>query len=147
MCDADRRRCELTCRRINRDQAKENLLAHANTGAAEENEEKINGREVAHAEIDRNPGEIAFAETDGDAGKIGLIEEEKSHRESDSFSDAISESFGLREKEKIFAQPVSGVFSERIEQEKETQIFADSKSVTGRVAIGVRQSQPHSRSE
>jgi hypothetical protein len=103
--------------RIVRQQAQENLRAHANAGAAETHEEEIHRRKVGDAEIDGNAGEIAVAK-------------EKAGSESDSVRDAISECFCVSEKEEVFAEPISGIFSERVEQKKETKNFphADSES-------------------
>jgi hypothetical protein len=135
--DADRLRGPRTGRGDVRRQAQENFRAYADTHAAQTHEEKIDGREVADSETERNAGEIA-------------ITEKKGGRESDSVGDAIaecvcsseeekilaeshpgtfSECVGFGEKEKVFTEPHPGVFSERVEQEEETKDVADSESI------------------
>jgi len=128
---ADKLRGSRARRRIGRHQAEKDLRAYAYAGAAQENEEEVDGGEVTHAESDRNAGEVGDAKTDGYPGKISLTKEEKNLRESDSFRDALSESLCFSQKEKVFAESFTGIFSDAVEQEKETQIVADSFPVAG----------------
>jgi hypothetical protein len=130
----DRRfRSELTRPAIARHPAEENLRPHADSGSAEAHEEKIDSGEITHTETDRHAGEIPDAETNANAGEIAVIEE-KERRDSNAVRDAISECLSVGEKEKIFAQPVPGIFSERVEQEKETQNFTLANSIARRIA-------------
>jgi hypothetical protein len=132
-CAADKLRDFCACRRIIRHQAQESLRSHSDPDSAQAREEKIDGGEIAHAKADRNAGEIPDAETNGNAGEIAVIEE-KERRDSHSVRETVSECLCVREKEEILAQPLSRVFAERVEQEKETQNFTDVDFIPCRIA-------------
>jgi hypothetical protein len=126
---ADKLRGSRARRRNLRHEAQKNLRAYADPDAAEAHEEKIDRGQIADAEAKHHSGEIAFSE-------------KESRRESDSFRDAVPEFLRVHEKEKIFAEPIPGIFSERIEQkEEEAQGIADPESVAGRIACAIGKSE------
>ena len=101
--------------RIHRHEAQKDLRAHADPGAAQAYQEKVDGREVADTEANPGAGEVPDTQTDGHAGKVPIPEKEKSLRESDSFGDALSESHCFRQKEKVVAESFTGIFSDGLE--------------------------------
>jgi hypothetical protein len=106
-----------------RHEAQENLRAHADSDSTQTHEEKIDGGEVADSETKRNAREIAIAE-------------EKSGCESESFGNAIAERVFSSEKEKVITESDTGVLTDRVEQEEETQEFSHAVSFAGRFAFG-----------
>jgi len=120
--DADRLRRSRARRGNIRHQAQENLRPHADADSPQTHKEEIDGGEVADAETKRYAGEIAVAE-------------EKSDCESDSVGDAISKRVCFSEKEKVITEPDTGIFTDRVEQEEETQEFSHAVSVTRRIAF------------
>jgi hypothetical protein len=124
--DTDRLRRPRLRRGNVRHQAQENLRAHTDTDSTQTHEEEIDGGEVADAETKRNAGEIGFAE-------------EKSGCESDSIGDAISELVCFSEKEKVITEPDTGILTDRVEQEEETQEFSHAVSVARRIAFAIGQ--------
>lgn len=128
-CGAGGLRASRSRRTIVGHQAQENLRAHPDANATKAYEEKVDRGKIPHAETNRYGGEVAYAQTNDHAGEIRIAEEEKSLGEPDSFRDAISESLRLHEKEEVFAEPVSEIFSGSFDQEKETQVVADPQPI------------------
>ncbi len=65
-CNPDKRRGSRDRRRITRQQAQENIRAHAHSNAAQALEEKSERGEIADAETNRDAGKIAFPQKKGD---------------------------------------------------------------------------------
>lgn len=114
--------------RIVPDNAEENLHAHAHSNAAKTHEEKNDG------------GKPPDAEAVCVAGKV-VIAKEKTRVESNAQRDIDAKR--VAEEEKIIADSFARILSELIEQEKETQIFADTESVARRITISFSESERH----
>jgi hypothetical protein len=150
-CGAGRLRASGSGGTIVRDQAQENLRAHADADATKAYQEKVDGGNVPNTQTNRYGRKVAYAQTDGHAGKIRIVEEEKILSKSDTFRNPNGQSVGLHEKEKVFAEPISGIFFDRFEQEKETKVVPDTqpvaRGIAGSVALAGRETRRQRNAE